>query len=391
MIGMLVLLFQLIYWFFRPEFVQAVKIPPIMPLIPYFTSIFNVEWLPPFYFTYWIIALAVTAVSHEFFHGIFAKARDIKIKSTGFAFLGPFVGAFVEPDENKVRKLKIKKQLGFLSAGSFANVLVTFIFLIIMWLFFISAFAPAGAIFNTYTFARVNVSDIGWIDDLSFVMNLDGKFNLTEIEAGDVKYFVNDDNLERLKNSSTEYIYAFEDAPALNAGLAGVITEFDGVEIKNNEDLSSALSEKKPGDNVKIKTLFNDSTREYEIQLASRPDDESRAYLGIAVIRTDFSSVMGRIRTRIAFFRDPNTYYEPKLGDFTIFIYNLIWWIILINLSVALVNMMPIGIFDGGRVFYLTVLGLTKSQKIAKKAFKISTIFFLLIFLLLTYLWFIYR
>ena len=79
MIGMLYLLFQLVYIFLKsPEFIRAVKIPPIAPLIPYLPQIFKVDYLPAFYFTYWIIVLAVAAITHEFLHGIFAKARNIK-------------------------------------------------------------------------------------------------------------------------------------------------------------------------------------------------------------------------------------------------------------------------------------------------------------------------
>jgi len=49
--------------------------------------------------------------------------------------------------------------------------------------------------------------------------------------------------------------------------------------------------------------------------------------------------------------------------------------------------MLPVGIFDGGRFFYLTVFALTKSEKIAKKAFAFSTYLFLFILLLLMAAW----
>ena len=58
------------------------------------------------------------------------------------------------------------------------------------------------------------------------------------------------------------------------------------------------------------------------------------------------------------------------IGDSGIFIYDLLWWLIIISISVALVNMLPVGIFDGGRFFYITVLAMTKKEKVAKKSFK---------------------
>jgi membrane-associated protease RseP (regulator of RpoE activity) len=49
--------------------------------------------------------------------------------------------------------------------------------------------------------------------------------------------------------------------------------------------------------------------------------------------------------------------------------------------------MLPVGIFDGGRFFYLTVLALTKSEKTAKRLFVFSTQFFIFILLLLLIFW----
>jgi len=109
---------------------QLVNIPPIAPLIPYFPRLFNLDaFFPPLYFTYFLIALAIVAVSHEFAHGFFARLNGIKIKTTGLAFFGPFFGAFVEPDEKKMYKSKKFSQLSILAAGTFANVVLTVIFI----------------------------------------------------------------------------------------------------------------------------------------------------------------------------------------------------------------------------------------------------------------------
>jgi membrane-associated protease RseP (regulator of RpoE activity) len=84
------------------------------------------------------------------------------------------------------------------------------------------------------------------------------------------------------------------------------------------------------------------------------------------------------------------TFYSPKFNPpITKFFYDLLWWIVLINLSLALTNMLPVGIFDGGRFFMLTVLAITGNKKIAEKSFKIATKFILALFVLLMVLWFI--
>ncbi len=69
------------------------------------------------------------------------------------------------------------------------------------------------------------------------------------------------------------------------------------------------------------------------------------------------------------------------------FIKDFLWWIFIINLLVALFNMLPVGILDGGRFFYLTILGITHSEKIAKKSFKIMTQLILLSLIVIMVKW----
>jgi membrane-associated protease RseP (regulator of RpoE activity) len=384
MVSMIYLLVKSIGLFLQPEFVKAVKIPPIAPLIPYLPEIFKVDFLPPFYFTYWIIALGIVAVVHEFSHGIFAKLNNIKIKSTGFLFLGPFFGAFVEPDEKKMKKLKKVNQIAILSAGTFSNVLLVILFSLILWVFFALSFTAGGVIFSMYSFDSVNVSEISGIGSATFLAN---GLNLTKINVADKNYYIDSKQIDNLNKS--EFIYAYEDSPALNAGLSGIIIEIGGKKIRNSVDFRSELLKSKPGDSIVIITLQNTTRRDYTIVLGQNPANKSMPYLGIALpSESPQKSILGRVRGVLTFFRDPSTYYAPRFStDLIDFIYDLLWWIILINFSVALVNMLPVGIFDGGRVFYLTVWGLTKREKFAKISSKVATYIILGIFVLLMLLW----
>lgn len=76
MAGMVYLFGRIVYLYaFHGDALKSSMngLPPIAPLIPYLPQMFKLSFLPPFYFTYWIIALAIIAITHEFFHGIFAK------------------------------------------------------------------------------------------------------------------------------------------------------------------------------------------------------------------------------------------------------------------------------------------------------------------------------
>jgi len=171
MAGMLYL-FGKIVWVYisAPEIVREIKVPPITPLIPYLPQAFKLDFLPPFYFIYWIVVLAVIAISHEFAHGIFMRRYNIKIKSTGFGFfpffLPIFLAAFVEQDEKSMVKASRFQQKAVLAAGTFANILTAILFFAIMILFFSLAFSPAGVSFENpygmenYAYGIVGIGNI---------------------------------------------------------------------------------------------------------------------------------------------------------------------------------------------------------------------------------------
>ena len=65
------------------------------------------------------------------------------------------------------------------------------------------------------------------------------------------------------------------------------------------------------------------------------------------------------------------------------------FWIFLINLAVGFFNMLPFTILDGGRFFYLTVLGITKNEKITRKVYKGVGWMILALLILMMAVWFI--
>ncbi len=377
-----------------PGIVKQIKVPPIMPLIPYLPKMFKLNFLPPFYFTYWVIILAIVAISHEFAHGVFAAHNKIKIKKTGFGFFPFFFPifplAFVELDEKNLEKKKIRKQMEVLSAGTFANIIIAIISSILMIGFFNLAFYPAGITFNDYSYSVVELGTITSINSIP-IENVTYKAlsefirgnNFTGIQINGKKYVA---AKAFFQEDGKQYLVLYDDAPAIRENLTGAITSINGNPIKSWEQLGEELRKYKPGDTIKITTEKDEGTFEYTLQLGKDPRNESRAYLGIGYHEYYHSNFLGKLLSKISSFKKQNIYYKSKIkGGW--FIYNLFWWMVLIGFSVALVNMLPVGIFDGGRFFYLTILYLTKSKRKAEKTFRYVTILFLLILLLLMVSW----
>src|SRR3972149_3862829 len=78
------------------------------------------------YIPFWqgIISIFIVILVHEASHGFVSSAFKIKIRSTGIGFLGPLPLAFVEPDEEKLKKESDVVKYSIFAAGPFSNVLL---------------------------------------------------------------------------------------------------------------------------------------------------------------------------------------------------------------------------------------------------------------------------
>ncbi len=374
--------------------------PPVFPVIPYFPTLFGVENIfPPFYFTYFLVAFVVVATFHEFAHGIYAKLYKINIKSTGVVFLGPLLaGAFVEQDDKQMEKSKKSEQLTVLAAGVFANTLLTILFFLIMWLLFTLTFVPAGATFTTYSSTIVDVDSIekignidlngqGLIDvidqaETELTIQDGEEINLSKLSANENDYYFEGEALKQQLEMEAEQVIVYNNFPAINQGVKGTIIGINAQEVKTYDDLAEIMPNFSPGEEIILTTEYEGETLEYNIILGEDPDVEGRAVMGIG---NDLLNSM-QIEERFAFFKTQFTKYNSK-SDILYFLYYLVFWVFLLNLAVAIFNMLPLLIFDGGRFFYLTIWGITKNEKVARKAYKWMGILILASILLLIVTW----
>src|SRR3989344_489357 len=160
-IGMILMFFLLVQMTLK-LIMQPTSAPGLVPVLP---GIKVSPLLPVLSFMHWIIIIFIIALVHEFSHGIFARLNNIKIKSSGFAFLGPIPAAFVEPDEKQMAKKSRKAQLSILAAGPFSNVVLAFLILPILLIIFMplqnSMVEPTGIfILSTLDNYPANISGL---------------------------------------------------------------------------------------------------------------------------------------------------------------------------------------------------------------------------------------
>jgi len=193
----------------------------------------NIPGLGVLPFWYWLLAIFIIAIVHEFGHGIVARAHNIKVKNTGIVFFGPIIGAFVEPDEGKLRKEKDIKQYSVLAAGSFSNILLA-IFALILLNF---AFMPLQ---------QTMVEPIGFSFDAYYTGNF----------------------------------------PAEMSGLSPntIIMGVNGNSITGFEKVSEMLYCARPGDEMSFMT----EKENYDLVLAEDPEISGKSFLGIQSIHNEF-------------------------------------------------------------------------------------------------------
>src|SRR3989344_614227 len=253
----------------------------------------------------WIVCIAFLIIPHEFSHGITCRLHNVRIKSVGWILLLFIPGAFVEQDDKQIKKKSSFKKIKIYAAGSFANIFLAVILLIILILIGPILFAPSGVFFT-----QIN------------------------------------------------------NTPAQETNITGAITEINGVQIYNNQNIATELSKYNPGDTIQLKTvglkesapvfysniadpagiIVNPSDiKTYEVALAEHPDDRSRAYLGISLANI------------------PTYQFLPGTAIFPLYI--LLFWMFFFSLAIGAVNLLPAKPLDGGLVYEEIVSKFTKNHK----------------------------
>lgn len=83
-------------------------------------------------FPYIIISIFVLVMTHEAAHGIAALVDGVPLKSAGVFFALAIPGGFVEPEEEKLEQASNPTKLRIFAAGSFTNIAVWLVVVILM-------------------------------------------------------------------------------------------------------------------------------------------------------------------------------------------------------------------------------------------------------------------
>ncbi len=233
----------------------------------------------------WIILIAAAFI-HELSHGIMLRVAKVKLKSMGVMLLGVLpLGAFVEPDEKKFKKIENKKKLKMYAAGPASNLIIAIIFFIVYLLI--------AAPISNYTTSIDNSRELGLV-------------------VGNV--------IEQVEICGS----SFENPAFGKLEKNDLILFVNGRNISTRTDLKRAIK--------------NDYDNEFVVK-----------NLDTNITRTEYirTNELGNIRITADVQIDKNI---PLPKNYTVYklIYQIIFWIILLNFILATTNFLPTVPFDGG-------------------------------------------
>ena len=174
-------------------------------------------------FGYGLLALATVLIVHEFSHGIQAVGEKIPIKSIGLLLFIILPGAFVEPDEDELKKAKKSARLRVYAAGSIANISLAIIAILLLSM-------ASSAIPNYFQEDGIQIDRI------------------------------------------------VSDSPSDGILKKGMIIEaIDNKTINDSASYTKVVSSFKPGENISVQT----DQGIYTVELGKNPSNESRGFFGI--------------------------------------------------------------------------------------------------------------
>ncbi len=294
-----------------------IGIPGVNPVIPLWYGIF---------------ALAVAMVVHEGAHGILTRVGKLKVKSLGLLVCIVPMGAFVEPDEERIMRTGRRIRSRIFAVGPATNIIV--------------------AIFCALLFAWGFMGSIEPEKEGIFVMQLtkDGPADEAGLEPGMLILAVD-------SNATTSYDQFADSLKGKADTTVNVTTYEDGKEQVFQVSLENKYnhSEDKDDDGTGyIGIFFPLSTTEHRDVLAHPMDEGDTPFEKVGNV---FHFISLPFKKLSPFPQAFTQHYDvkgplgvlPESGFWVLA--NAVYWIFWLNLMVGLTNALPAVPLDGGYIF----------------------------------------
>ena len=319
---------------FTPAQKAAIPGPEIALVLPGINPILPLE-----YIGYIILALVVAIITHEFSHGILTFAGKLKVKSLGILYLIVPIGAFVEPDEEQLKKTKTIKRMRVFAAGPLANFVVVIISLFLLSFIFMSAVQPAAEGIGVLEVHKETPADLIGIKTGSIITELNGT-SFSELDTFRDRYNKYIEVINSTSANDTITISYVQDQVSYKKNIT-LVDRYDYFKSDINKGKGYTGIYSMIGINEHLEILKNP-------------------------ISTDFPNgfLFFYVIPLLGYFEGYNPIVAPFTSSYQITgplgalpsnvfwgIINALYWIFWLNLAVGLFNVLPMVPLDGGFLF----------------------------------------
>jgi len=273
----------------------------------------------------WFAIICAIAV-HEGAHGIIARSLGLKVKSSGLLFfLFVPIGAFVDVDEEQLKKAKAKVSSRVMAAGVGGNIAVAAVCLIGV-LIIVSGLTPV-----------------------------------------------------------TDGVYVYDVVQGMPAEAAGllpkdVLVSVDNVRINSTTDLRALLDNKTLGDIVQVTVARGEKWQSQYSTFVNLTVSENRTVMGVSIGDLTIAERLRNYQTltpdRLLMYLVPPalasglvpfsdslaSFYTHWLGAQWRVFANVLFYVWFVNVNLAVFNALPIYPLDGGRMFNIALKSVMRGR-----------------------------
>jgi len=336
---------------------ELVAIPGISPIIP-------LGW--------GVLAFVICLVIHEFGHGIQARAHGMRVRNFGLLMLGPLpMGAFAEPEYSEISNSPRRERQRMFAAGPATNIFAAFILMVILGQV-AGQFEAANAGVHSSKIVLDSGADEAGLEPWDVIIAINGS-QITD--TGD--FIVVMDGLTADQNVPMQVIrYSNGTEETLQVNLSDKYAYY--LELGMDAETLESIGIEEGDAFLGVQDLAGGTAGVDRLAGWTHPDFETSA-LGYVI-----SVPKGILDILITPFENQGVAINPAqevmldsgdgwlasligLGGL-LFLVNLLFWLIWVNILLGFTNLFPMIPFDGGHLFKDIVHGMMSGlRNIGKK------------------------
>lgn len=347
-------------------FITALVTPPQTPP-PSASELVAIPGLNPVIPLGWgALAFIVALVIHEFGHGLQARAHGMRIRAFGLLQLGPLpLGAFAEPQYEELTNAPSKERMRMFAAGPATN-----IFAAIVCLMFLGGLAGQFVATDDGVHVRGIVQEEGaynaGLDPWDTIQSIDGQVVTNVDDFYDIMtvYSANDTIAITVmhQNGQVETLNAtLSDKYDYYVDLGWSKSNLDGLGIEKGDPFLGV--EGLSGGTAGIDRLAGPLSPRWDGNILQKSVMVPFHTLSMMIVPFELQGVAMHPFEESLLEADDNPFAQTLGTNGLLFLVNLFFWLLWVNILLGFTNLIPMVPFDGGHMFKDMLRGILNGVK----------------------------